>query len=187
MDSLDQPVLDALPYRLRPFVPSDITLIQEASSDPLIPLVTTVPASGSTTAALAFIERQHQRLADRSGYSFAIADATSDQALGQIGLGLKNFNAGRVSIGYWIAPRHRQKGVASRALSALSSWALTQPGIYRLELYIEPWNEGSWRTAERCGFIREGLLRSWQAVGGRRKDMYMYSRTRPPSDSGSVH
>ena len=47
--------------------------------------------------------------------------------------------------------------------------------IKRLELYVEPWNEGSWRAAEACGFLREGLLRSWEQVGDERKDMYMYS------------
>jgi RimJ/RimL family protein N-acetyltransferase len=45
----------------------------------------------------------------------------------------------------------------------------------RLELYVEPWNEGSWRAAEAIGYKREGLLRAWQMVGDARKDMYMYS------------
>lgn len=44
-----------------------------------------------------------------------------------------------------------------------------------MELYVEPWNEGSWRAAERIGYAREGLLRSWQRVGDERRDMYMYS------------
>lgn len=47
----------------------------------------------------------------------------------------------------------------------LSDWGLALPGVHRLELYVEPWNEGSWRTAERAGYTREGLLRSWQQVG----------------------
>lgn len=45
----------------------------------------------------------------------------------------------------------------------------------RLELYVEPWNEASWRTAEKAGFRREGLLRQYQEVGGERRDMFMYS------------
>ena len=45
---------------------------------------------------------------------------------------------------------------------------------------MEPWNEASIRTAERAGFRREGLLRSWQEVGAERKDMLMYSLL--PSD-----
>jgi RimJ/RimL family protein N-acetyltransferase len=52
---------------------------------------------------------------------------------------------------------------------------LTELRIPRLELYVEPWNEASWRTAERVGFTREGLLRSWQLVGTERRDMFMYS------------
>jgi RimJ/RimL family protein N-acetyltransferase len=46
----------------------------------------------------------------------------------------------------------------------------------QLELYVEPWNEGSWRTAEHACFYREGLLRGWEPVGDKRRDMYMHSR-----------
>ena len=59
-------------------------------------------------------------------------------------------------------------------LKTLTFWALGVLGIPRLELYVEPRNEASIRTAERAGFRQEGLLRSWQEVGGERKDMLMY-------------
>jgi [ribosomal protein S5]-alanine N-acetyltransferase len=52
---------------------------------------------------------------------------------------------------------------------------LSLAGLHRIELYVEPWNEGSWRAAERAGYVREGLLRSWQQVGSERRDLYMYS------------
>ena len=180
MEALQPPVLEALPFRLRPWSPADVPVVMAASGDRLIPLITTVPASGTESAALAFIERQRRRLSEGSGFSFAIADAASNNAVGQIGLGLKNHQHGRAGIGYWIAPGHRGRGAASSALGAVSAWALQQPGIHRLELHVEPWNEASWRTAERSGFAREGLLRSWQDVGGERKDMYVYSRLRLP-------
>lgn len=61
-------------------------------------------------------------------------------------------------------------------MSALSTWALSRPGLVRLELYVEPWNEGSWRAAEAADYRREGLLRSWQVVGDERRDMYVYAR-----------
>jgi hypothetical protein len=48
--------------------------------------------------------------------------------------------------------------------------------VPRLELYVEPWNAASIRTAERAGSRREGLLRGWQEVGGERKDMLMHAR-----------
>lgn len=179
MKMLEQPVLDAGAYRLRPFQPSDIPTVRQASADPYIPRITTVPAQGTEADYAAFIERQHRRVAEGSGYSFAIADAVTNAAAGQIGLWLRDAHQGRASIGYWIAPGFRRRGIAKQALTALAAWGLEHPGIERVELYVEPWNEGSWRTAEACGFQREGLLRSWERVGSDRKDMYMYSRLRP--------
>ena len=93
----------------------------------------------------------------------------------QIGLWLQIENQGRASIGYWIRPSARKRGYATDAISALAGWARTLPQLHRLELYVEPWNEGSWRAAERAGFEREGLMRSWQPVGGVHRDMFMYS------------
>lgn len=60
----------------------------------------------------------------------------------------------------------------------ISRWGLGLPDIHRLELYVEPWNEASWRAAEQVGYQREGLLRSWESIGDQRRDMYMYSLLR---------
>jgi len=69
----------------------------------------------------------------------------------------------------------RRRGYARVALQALTTWALTHPEVQRLQLFVEPWNQGSWRAAEACGYQREGLLRGWERVGDNRKDMYAYS------------
>jgi ribosomal-protein-alanine N-acetyltransferase len=160
---------------LRDFTFRDVAVIQDASADALSPLITSVPTTLDVQAARAFVDRQHDRVRDGHGYSFAIADATSDEALGQVGLWLPAIANGRVSIGYWVAARYRGRRIARHALQAISHWGFTLPGVHRLELYVEPWNEASWRTAESVGYQREGLLRSWQAVGDERRDMYMYA------------
>jgi ribosomal-protein-alanine N-acetyltransferase len=74
-----------------------------------------------------------------------------------------------------VAASARGRGAAGHAVAAIARWAFTGLRIPRLELYVEPWNQASIRTAERAGFRREGLLRSWQEVGGQRRGMYMYS------------
>jgi RimJ/RimL family protein N-acetyltransferase len=160
---------------LREFTDADVPLIQAVARDPLIPLITTVPATGTAEDARSFIARQHSRLCSGEGYSFAIADASSDQGLGQIGLWLRDIGSGRADVGYWVAGAHRRRGVAVAALRAVSGWALESQEIHRLQLYVEPWNDGSWRAAEQVGYQRDGLLRSWQQVGDERKDMYVYS------------
>ncbi|MGH3803810.1 MAG: hypothetical protein ACRDTD_27490 [Pseudonocardiaceae bacterium] len=61
-------------------------MIQDVSTDPHIPLITSVPTESKPEAARAFIDRQHARLTRGEGYSFPITDLASGQALGQIGL-----------------------------------------------------------------------------------------------------
>src|SRR3954454_3206900 len=107
------PVLERPPVRLRQFQADDLDLIVSVAHDPLIPFITSVPASASRNEALAFIDRQHDRLTSGMGYSFAIADVTTNEAAGQIGVWLRDHDQGRVSIGYWIAPRFRRRGFAS--------------------------------------------------------------------------
>lgn len=159
---------------LRAFQVSDAPMIREASHDPLIPLIASVPRDCIADGAAAFIERQHEWLVSRAGYSFAIADV-NDLPVGQIGLWLRSEEPGRASTGYWIRPSARQRGYAADALIALVTWARTLPNLNRLELLVESWNEGSWRAAEKAGFRRERLLRAWQRADGQSRDMFRYS------------
>jgi [ribosomal protein S5]-alanine N-acetyltransferase len=169
------PVLEHGGVRLRPWRDDDAGVVASVASDPLIPLITTVPARPTAENVSAFLERQRRRLDDGEGYSFAIADIATDEAVGNIGLWTSMIESGRATTGYWIAPQFRRRGYVSSALQALTTWAMTLPEVERLELYVEPWNQGSWRAAEAAGYVREGLLRAWQRVGDARKDMYMYS------------
>lgn len=174
------------PVLLRPFEDTDADLVRSVADDPLIPLITTVPTSGSTQDALAYIERQHARLRDGQGYSFAIAHAEQGHAMGQIGLWTRDLRAGRVSTGYWIAPQFRRRGHLSAALAGLTEWALTHDEVSRIELHVEPWNAGSWRAARSCGYEHEGTLRSWEQVGAERKDVDVWSVVRRPPERFEV-
>lgn len=169
------PRLESSLVTLRGFKLRDDELVASVADDPLIPLITTVPTTATGSDVRAYIDRQHERLTSGSGYSFAVTDPATDDAVGQIGLWTSDIAAGRATTGYWIAPQHRRRGYGRAALSTLTEWALTLPEVERLQLHVEPWNEASCRIAEQCGYQREGLLRSWQRVGGERKDMYVYS------------
>ncbi|WP_104081171.1 GNAT family N-acetyltransferase [Cryobacterium sp. Y11] len=170
---LELPILHGRRLLLREWRSSDVATIQEASHDPFIPVTTTVPSTSGEPEALAFIARQQDRLRARAGYVFAIADA-SDRAVGHIGL---FFSAGaRAFVGYWITPSQRRRGYASEALGILTSWAKQHADLDRLELYVEPWNSGSWLAAELAGYKREGLLRAWERIDGKPCDMYMYAQ-----------
>lgn len=163
---------------LRAYESRDVAMVRDLATDPTVPLLGTLPAHADETQALDHIARQRRRLPEGAGFSFVIADAGSDEALGGIGLWLRNAEQGRGSIGYFVAPRARGSGVAADAMVAVSGFAWTLPELFRLEAFIEPSNRASVRTAEAAGFRYEGLLRSYMVIGNRRADMAVYARLR---------
>lgn len=77
-----------------------------------------------------------------------------------------------------MAPSARGAGAAGSAPRAITAWGLGELGFVRMELYAEPWNTASRRTAVSAGYAEEGLLRDWQRVGGELRGMLMYSALR---------
>jgi RimJ/RimL family protein N-acetyltransferase len=55
-------------------------------------------------------------------------------------------------------------------------WAFSELGALRLELLISVDNDASKRVAERCGYLREGVLRSLHLKQDVRVDTEMWSR-----------
>ncbi len=163
---------------LRGFDERDVDMVMNLATDPYLPLIGSLPGNADADQAREFIARQWSRLTSGTGFSFCVAEAGSGAALGTAGLWLGGLADGRATIGYSVAPRARGRGVAGRALTALTGFAWTIPELHRLEAYIEPWNIASIGTAEIGGFQREGLLRSHQSIGGRRVDMLLYAAVR---------
>jgi RimJ/RimL family protein N-acetyltransferase len=54
-------------------------------------------------------------------------------------------------------------------------WAFEALGLKRIELWTVPGNVASEHVAQRAGFKREGVLRSYAEIRGRRTDAVMHS------------
>ena len=176
---LQEPQLACPPVVLRPYRVSDLGLVRQASADPLIPSISSVPRRYSDDAGRAFIERQHRRATEGDGFSFVIAEESEPTlGLGSIGLWLHEIENGRASIGYWLVAAARGRGLAAHALRTLVSFGFAQLAIPRLHLYVEPWNVASARTAEAAGFTREATLRGWERIDGEQHDADCYALLR---------
>ncbi len=81
----------------------------------------------------------------------------------------------RAAVGFWLAPAARGRGVATHATCLMAAWAFDALGLVRLELTCAPDNEASQRVALRCGFVREGVLRSHMRFKGGRRDTVVFS------------
>jgi RimJ/RimL family protein N-acetyltransferase len=171
----DPPLGDGV-VRLRPPRAGDLDAVVEGCRDPLTQLYTRVPAPYTAEDGRAFIAGAPGRRLLGESLDLAIAaDEAGDRLLGMIGIVMDRHDPQRGEIGYWVGPRDRGRGVAGRALALLSRWALTAGGLRRLDLCAAVGNGASLRTAERCGFVREGVLREAWFRGPERTDTVLFS------------
>jgi [ribosomal protein S5]-alanine N-acetyltransferase len=171
-----EPLPQSGPIRLRPLRDVDLHLVAELSADPYIPLIGSIPALFTEEEGLAYLERQHRRLTDGTGWSFAIAELDGDRAVGSAGLW--RHGGGPATAGYAVAPACRGRGYAKAALRALTTFAWSQPDIHRVDLFVEPANLASIAVAAGCGYREEELIPRHLEIGGRLRDMVRYSADR---------
>jgi RimJ/RimL family protein N-acetyltransferase len=110
---------------------------------------------------------------------FAIIDPVSDEYIGSIGLRPTVPAFGVAELGYGMRAGWRRRGYMTRALALVEKWAFDQAGLARLELGTAADNLASQRTAERAGFVREGVAKlRLPTPEGERVDEVRYGLTR---------
>jgi RimJ/RimL family protein N-acetyltransferase len=80
----------------------------------------------------------------------------------------------RAEVGYWLALEARGRGHAARAVRLICTWGVRTLGFERIDLLAATGNLRSQSVAERCGFTREALLRSYIRATHERQDMVAY-------------
>jgi RimJ/RimL family protein N-acetyltransferase len=162
---------------LRRWRGADTTARHQAFLDPMC-LRFSYPLEGEPTegdVVELFDANERGRLAGRE-LNLAVVDASElDDIWGAASLYDTDPVRRSVSVGYWVARHARGRGVATSTLRLLADWAFRELGVERLELTSAPDNEASHRVAERCGFVREGVLRAHLPFKGRRRDTVVFS------------
>ena len=81
----------------------------------------------------------------------------------------------RGELGYLVFAPARGRAVATRAVRLLARFGFERLGLGRIEILAATANPASQRVAEKAGFTREGVLRSYMQSGGERLDMVSFS------------
>ena len=149
--------------------------LERLAADPEVQRNTYVPEPPPPGFGCTWLEAYEKAREAGTREGFAILDAETDVFLGLAAAVHLDEDAGEAELGYILAPEARGRGTATEALRLLTAWAFDR-GLVRLELRIAHDNERSVRVAERCGYQREGLLRSVHFKSGRRTDLLIYSR-----------
>jgi [ribosomal protein S5]-alanine N-acetyltransferase len=155
---------------------ADLPAIQEASNDEAITRITAVPTPYSRDAAIAFIRARHEAADNGSALSMAIHSQLTEATLGGINLNSFDWTQACARAGYWIIPSARGRRTAARALTLITSWALTSLGLRLLVLHIDPDNEASLKAAVAAGYQYAGPVRAAVFGDDQPADMLRYLR-----------
>jgi RimJ/RimL family protein N-acetyltransferase len=161
---------------LVPLAAEHLEALQRIGNDPLVQRFTRVPDPFGSDEAEWWLGLYDQGWEDGSRAGFAIVDTRAGAFVGLIAFVTLRLDGREAEVGYIVAPEARGRGVAARALSLLTTWGFTELGLARIELRAELTNPASIKVAERCGYVREGLLRNVHLKGNRRGDMALYAR-----------
>lgn len=156
---------------LRPLVPSDIPQWFEYLAMPVVFEHTSwnvqSPSELERYAALSEVPSALLRL--------AIAERATDRLVGTIGFHTVSPENRSAELAYDLSPPWWGQGIASHACEVMVQWAHLHVGLLRVQATVLNSNSRSIEVLQRCGFKREGLLRSYRIVRGRPGNFWMYS------------
>jgi RimJ/RimL family protein N-acetyltransferase len=175
LDYPDPPLRDEAVV-LRPWREDDVPAVFAAFQDPpLRRFIRTAPSPYRRSDAEAWFRTLPEAHASGTSLNLAVADAKTGAPLGGVSLLRFAWEDRRAEIGFWVAREVRGRGIATRAVRLIARWAFEALDLARVELVAEEANVASQRVAERAGFTREGVLRSYLENRGRRANYVLFS------------
>ncbi|RFU87754.1 N-acetyltransferase [Streptomyces triticagri] len=172
-----QPVVPAADgLFLRPWEAADAPVFLAAYQDDAIRRWHTRRPSNEARVLEWFSAYRRDWAAERGGHWAVVAG--DGAVLGRTALRGWDFGDGAAELAYWVLPAARGAGVATRAVEALTVWAMEEIGFHRLHLDHSTLNSASCRVATKSGYLLEGTKRSAAVHDDGRHDMHLHARTR---------
>jgi RimJ/RimL family protein N-acetyltransferase len=97
-------------------------------------------------------------------------------AIGGIGVEIQSdVYRQNAEIGYWLGEKYWNKGIATKALKAMTDYAFDTFGITRIFAHVFESNIASIRVLHKCGFSEEACLKKSIIKNNKIQDCYIYS------------
>lgn len=145
---------------LRPWQNDDLDALLEAYRDPVLRRWTRMPVTNPAEGRQ-WLERTRLDWDGGRRHSFAVIEDDPDAPRLVANVVLKRISPHwpTPEVGYWTAASARGRGVAPRAVTALSRWAFDQfPAMERLDLLHQVDNVASCRVAQKSGYVFQEVL-----------------------------
>ncbi len=167
---------------LRPWRDADLPELVQACRDQEIVRWTSVPPAYTEADARNYLRQRYDAAFAGLTAPFAVVDAADGRLLGSISLLRFAWAHARGEVGYWLAAWGRGQGHATRAVRLICAWGFSSLRLERIDLMAATGNPASQSVAERAGFTREAVLRSYMRGAFERQDMVMFGLLRGELD-----
>jgi len=145
----DPPLTDGV-VRLRPWSVHDVDALVDAWADEEIQKWTLVPEKRGAADALRWIAAEQLRRDRSLALDLVISPADPDDTtvLGEVGMVPLAGGPSRAELGWWVAPAHRRRGVATRGVGLFARWLHDALEFTDLFAEVDPENPASVWVAE---------------------------------------
>ncbi|MBL8920228.1 MAG: GNAT family N-acetyltransferase [Myxococcaceae bacterium] len=92
---------------------------------------------------------------------------------------LSDVYARGAEVSYWLGAPFAGRGIATKAVAALTRFGFEQLGLARLQAGVFEWNQASARVLEKNGYVREAVLRKSVFKDGQLIDSFLYAKVNP--------
>ena len=174
MPSFSNLMLQTARLDLRPLAATDADAVFALRSDPVVQRYGSHPPWTDRQAAVDYVERNIQAMADGSYAQFAIERREDALVVGTCTLFHLDGQCRCAEVGYALRVSEWGKGYANEAVTTMLAWGFQHLALNRVEADVDPRNTPSARALERLGFVREGHLRERWIVGDEVCDSWIY-------------
>lgn len=163
---ISESILEGNGLRLRPPVEADLPLFVRWFNDPDVRYWLALSEAPELT-----LEKEREWFEEARGNPDRVLwciEKEGGQLIGNLGLHFIDETHGRATLGISIGEKeYWGRGYGSEAIAQALRYGFGELGLRRIDLQVDEDNERGIRCYEKCGFVREGLLREHRLRNGR--------------------
>ncbi|KPK21919.1 MAG: hypothetical protein AMJ76_01440 [Dehalococcoidia bacterium SM23_28_1] len=159
-------VLEGEKVRLRPMeegdLPHFVTWFNDKEVRRWLPMSETPPPTLEAEG------EWYQKMRDDPSCVIWCIESEEGRPIGDVGLGLIDKTHKRAELGIFIGDKvFWRRGLGTDAIQRVLRYAFDELALRRVQLYVDEDNLRGIRCYEKCGFVREGLLRNYRLREGK--------------------
>lgn len=125
-----------------------------------------------------FIRSRITEWTEQQSFTFAIWNKDETEIIGHISIKNIDWTIPRAELAYFLSAEYEGKGIMTEVLKIIISLCFEQLGMNKLYIRVITSNDKSYKVAEKCGFIKEGVIRNdHRTFDSELVDLYYYGLT----------